>query len=269
MAIKGKNLEKELTRELLAELDAIADGLKSKDNLRTIGVGIVAEMKNMIAVGVSPIEGAGRFPEYKVMSVRKNAQNEIKSARADRAATKAKAAKAKKITKRIRLAAKATRFVGKLTKSKRVRTFTKDLSRRGKQSALKSKLLNSQARRQQSGIRAKTQAKKEIRGYPFTVQKNFPNKKPRPVNLLLSGQFLEALKALVSGSETNAKLEIGFEDSDEKNNQIEEGHRIGWLGQGKRPIIPQEGEKFAQRIQRAAEKIMGQIIATKLLTRRR
>lgn len=268
MAIKKKDVDKELSRELIKEIEMIADGVKSKENLRIIGNGIVEEMKAMIAVGVSPIESVGRFPEYKVMGARKAAQNDIKAARADRAATKAKAAKAKKITKRIRLAAKATRFVGKLTKSKRVKSYTKDLSRRGKQSALKSKLLNSQARRQQKGIRGKNEAKSKITGYPFTVMKKYPNKRPRPVNLFLSGDFLEALKALVSGSETNAKLELGFEDNSEES-LIEEGHRIGWLGQGKRPIIPQGSEKFAQRIQRVAEKLMGQIIATRLITRRR
>lgn len=265
--IKAKNVDKELSRELLREIEAIADGVKDKETLQIVGNGIVSEMKSMISRGISPIEGAGRFPEYKIKTTQRNAQNAIKAARAERARTRSKAAESKKITKRTRLAARATRFIGKVTGNKRVKSYAKDLSRRGKQNALKTRLLNSHARRQQKGIRGQVSAKKELRGYPYTVQKKYPNKKPRPVNLFLRGDFLGALKAFVAGSEVDAKLSIGFEDFEME--QIEEGHRIGWLGQGKRPIIPQAGEKFAQRIQQVAEKILGQVIATKLLRRRR
>jgi len=265
--IKSKNVDKELARELLKEIEHIADGVKDKETLRIVGEGIVDEMRAMISKGISPIEGRGRFPEYKVKTKQREAQNAIKAARLNRANTKAKAANAKKITKRTRLAARAARFVGKVTGSKTAKSYAKDLSRRGKQTALKARLLNSKSRREQRGIRGQVKAKKEIRGYPYTVQKKFPNKKPRPVNLFLSGKFLEGLKAFVQGAQNDAKLSIGFDDF--QLEQIEEGHRIGWLGQGKRPIIPQQGEKFAQRIQRAAEKLLGQVIATKLLTRRR
>lgn len=265
--IKAKNLDKELSKELLQEIENIADGVKDKEVLRTVGKAIVDEMKAMIAVGLSPIEGRGRFPEYKIKTTQRKAQEEIKAARAGRAATKMKAARAKKINKITRMATKASRLFGKATGSKRVKAFTSDLSRRGKQSALKTRLLNSHARRQQKDVRSKTTAKKQLRGYPYTVQKKFPNKKPRPVNLFLRGNFLAALKEFITGSSDNGKLAIGFEDFNME--QIEEGHRIGWLGQGKRPIIPQANEKFAQRIQRATEKILGQVIATKLLTRRR
>lgn len=265
--IKAKNVDKELSRELLLELEHIASGVKDKSTLKAIGDGIVGEMKSMISKGISPIEGAGRFPEYKVKTLQRNAQNAIKAARAGRAATKKRAAEAKKLTKRTRLAAKALKFAGRVTGSKRVKAYAKDVSRRGKQSALKARLLNSRARREQSAIGSRVRAKKEIKGYPYTVQKKFPAKKPRPVNLFLSGKFLSRLAAFVLGAEKDAKLQIGFTDFQAE--QIEEGHRIGWLGQGKRPIIPQGNEKFAQRIQRVAEKILGQVLATKLLTRRR
>lgn len=265
--IKAKNVSKELSIELLKEIEAIADGVKDKATLRAIGDGIVGEMRSMISKGISPIEGAGRFPEYKVKKLQRDAQSAIKSARAGRAATKKAAADSKKLTKRTRLVAKAAKFAGKLTGSKAAKNYAKDLSRRGKQAALKTRLLNSRARREQKGIRGQVAAKKEIKGYPYTVQKRYPTKKPRPVNLFLTGAFLGKLQAAVFGSERDGKLSIGFEDF--KAEQMEEGHRIGWLGQGKRPIIPQGNEKFAQRIQRVAEKILGQVLATKLLTRRR
>lgn len=258
----NKNIAKNLQRDLLKEIEAIADGVKDRATLEAVGDGIIGEMKAMISKGISPIEGAGRFPEYKVKGKQRAAQNAIKAARAGRATTKQRAAQAKKQTKNTRLAVKAAKFVGRITGSKRAKSYAKDTSRRAKQSALKARLLNSRARREQKGVRALTQAKKEIKGYPYTVQKRFPGKKPRPVNLFLSGKFLSLLRRFVTGDAANAKLALGFEDFQAE--QIEEGHRIGWLGQGKRAIIPTGSEKFAQRIQRVAEKILGQQLAKKL-----
>lgn len=259
-----------LERELLEELNDVAKSV-DRPALEAIGEGIVKEMKAMISRGISPILGAGRFPEYKVKTRRRDAEGKIKASRQARASVKRRQAEAKKITKRTRTAAKLFRLAGKISGSKAAKRKAKDLSRRGKQSALKSRLLGSDARRRQGKIGAAVAAKKEIKGYPYSVQKRFPGKRPRPVNLFLSGDFLKALKYFVFGGNGAAKasLEIGFSNDDELANDMEEGHRIGWLGQGKRPIIPQGSERFAERIDRAVERILGAYIAKRLRSRGR
>lgn len=266
MGVKNKG---KLERDLLKELQEVTK-IISRPMMEEVGVGIVEEMKTMIAVGISPIRGVGRFPEYKVKTKQRSAQDQIKRARVDRATTKQRQAEAKKVTKRTKLFAKAFKVLGRVTGSKAAKSRSKDISRRGKQSALKARLLASQSRRQQRGIGRQVAAKKEIRGYPYTVQKQFPNKKPRPVNLFLSGDFLRKLKHFVTGGEfNNAHLEIGFASSEDLANAMEDGHRTGWLGQGKRPIIPTGSEQFAERIRRVAEKIIGQFIAKKLRSKGR
>lgn len=79
--------------------------------------------------------------------------------------------------------------------------------------------------------------------YPKRAQKDFPSKKERPVNLKLSGAFLDSLKVT---SASGAKFTIGFDNklSEDK----ESGHREGVFGQPKRPIIPQSNETFAVSI---------------------
>jgi hypothetical protein len=89
--------------------------------------------------------------------------------------------------------------------------------------------------------------------YPKTVQKKFPEKRPRPVNLVLSGQFLNNLKAKVLGS----VLYIGFfEDPWMK---YEEGHRKGSNNQEKRPIIPTTEEELSQSVYRRLVKALQEV----------
>lgn len=86
------------------------------------------------------------------------------------------------------------------------------------------------------------------RGYPYSVQGRFPSKRDRPVNLFLSGDFLNNLifkPIKIKGSYSTI---IGFFDSLSKKK--EQGHREGAHGQPSRPIIPTGQEGFAQRIQR-------------------
>lgn len=251
----NKKIAQNINSIIEEEMLRLAKGIKDKPTLEAIGQGMVAEMKSMISKGISPIEGAGRFPEYKVKTKQRAANNAIKAARVDRMLTKIKEAEAKKLSKAAKSKKKIASFFGAKKKAK-------DYSSRGKQSALKARLLRSRARREQGNVKRLRAEKAGIKGYPYTVQKKFPAKKPRPVNLFLSGKFLRALKEFVVGTNEEAKLSIGFEDF--LAEQIEEGHRVGWLGQGKRPIIPQGNERFAQRIQRVAEKILGQQLAKKL-----
>jgi hypothetical protein len=89
------------------------------------------------------------------------------------------------------------------------------------------------------------------RTYPFSVQDEFPDKKPRPVNLRLSGKFLSKLKYQVKSKNV---VEVGFFDQYGKD--LEDGHREGTNGQLERPIIPQEGEKFVNSIRLAILKAL-------------
>lgn len=85
------------------------------------------------------------------------------------------------------------------------------------------------------------QAKKK---YPYSVMKKFPDKRERPVNLFLSGEFLYDLEATPI---TNG-VSIGF--ATRLSELKEQGHREGVNGQPSRPIIPIRGESFNNSIYR-------------------
>lgn len=74
--------------------------------------------------------------------------------------------------------------------------------------------------------------------YPYSAMDEYPNKRVRPVNLTLSGKFLEDLQPRVSGK----KLKIGYHDN--LSSKKESGHREGVNGQPKRPTIPIGNEKL-------------------------
>jgi len=83
------------------------------------------------------------------------------------------------------------------------------------------------------------------RGYPATVKSKYRTKKQRPVNLKLSGKFLDAL----SYKANSFGVTIGyFKNSEAKK---EEGHRKGANTQPKRPTIPDASnrELFTATIQ--------------------
>jgi hypothetical protein len=88
--------------------------------------------------------------------------------------------------------------------------------------------------------------------YPFTKFAISQGKKPRPVNLLLTGEFLFHLEAVVTGVAGKHGLEIGFFDA--KQAAKETGHREGANGQPQRPIIPLAREDFVASITNAIYK---------------
>ena len=97
----------------------------------------------------------------------------------------------------------------------------------------------------------------------------------RPVNLKLSGDFLVALtfkiKSLFTkkGTKRGASLRVGFFDDREIN--IEKGHRLGTNKQAKRPMIPKPSENFNRAINKEMKKIFVKDLkkAMKKATRRK
>lgn len=92
------------------------------------------------------------------------------------------------------------------------------------------------------GRRSAKQSKKSK--YPYSVQNKFPEKRERPVNLFLSGDFLNSLE--VKGTATGLLILIKDKLSIDK----ERGHREGSNGQPRRPIIPIGSEEFSPSIYR-------------------
>lgn len=93
---------------------------------------------------------------------------------------------------------------------------------------------------------------KDTKKYPAKVQNKFPDKRARPVNLTLSGQFLKSLVSYGVTRGANKFLFVGF------NNLLAElkelGHREGVNGQPSRPIIPEQGkEDFIAPLRRFLE----------------
>ncbi len=78
--------------------------------------------------------------------------------------------------------------------------------------------------------------------YPYNMMRKFPGKKVRPVNLNLSGNFLDHLRARA----TKSGVEIGFYTK--KYELYEQGHREGANTQPKRPIIPVDNETFSRNV---------------------
>lgn len=111
--------------------------------------------------------------------------------------------------------------------------------------------------------RAKTKsgrrAAKDLKAgkYPYSVQGKYPDKKERPVNLFLSGDFLNALVARSRAF----GVEIGF--FDDLSAKKESGHRDGVNGQPRRPIIPQGQEQFTSSIYRRILKVVQEVFDRK------
>lgn len=182
-AIDYKKLERDIQKQTKVEAKQAFDSLK-KNDLQDIGDGIVDQMKILIAKGISPIKGFGRFPAYKWAS-------------------------------------------------------KKSLAR--KSGSARGKKLNRQFQNK----------------YPYSARKDFPDKRERPVNLKLSGQFLENLIARVKGK----TIEIGF--FEKPWTEYEQGHREGVNGQPPRPIIPENGEEFGETIYRRLVKTLQSVFDKK------
>lgn len=93
--------------------------------------------------------------------------------------------------------------------------------------------------------------------------KKYPGKRKsaRPVNLKLSGDFLNSLQARVKKFKDGFGFVIGYFDNLSKLK--EQGHREGANKQRKRPSIPEidKREQFAERIQVTFLKIFNKRIA--------
>lgn len=72
----------------------------------------------------------------------------------------------------------------------------------------------------------------------------------RPINLKLTGEFLNTLQGRASKSaKFGFEAQVGFfGPGSGKSRKKEQGHREGANGQAERPIIPRDGEKFHRRI---------------------
>lgn len=110
-----------------------------------------------------------------------------------------------------------------------------------------------------SGAKKRKELNREFQNkYPYSVKNKFPDKKERPVNLKLSGEFLKNLKSMVEGRD----LFIGFEEGSTWAD-YESGHREGVHEQPKRPIIPQEDEQFSDSILRRLVKTVQSVFDKK------
>ena len=215
MINSGKELQR-LTDDLLRYVAFIQDGLNNAVANR-IGDAVVGTMLDLISKGISPIEGMGRFPEYKWAGFAK-------------ALRKEKAA------------------INKALKS-------------NQRSLFRFRRMN----QRQLLIAQKQQNARDISGllaskYPYSAMKKYPNKRVRPVNLYLSGAFLESLEAIVLGAAGQFTIEVGFFRDSEAIKEI--GHREGANGQPERPIIPVDREEFAQVIQDVIWQIIEEEIDT-------
>jgi hypothetical protein len=103
----------------------------------------------------------------------------------------------------------------------------------------------------------------------FPAYKN-PNKYPgnrkpqRPVNLFLTGDFLNDLKSRNTKTTTGYVPVILFETKESQDKEL--GHRTGWNGQPKRPIIPDQrrNEQFAKVIEVGIIDRLKQILSNRL-----
>jgi len=172
-------------------------GFMGADDAKKLGDLVIAEMKDLISKGISPIRKFGRFPEYKAVTGSKVLS---------KAATKA---------------SKSGDKVG----AKVMREQSKDIKKRG---------------------------------YPYSVQKKFPEKGTRPVNLKLTGNMLAHLKADPVKGSMGLVPKISY--SDAASNEKELGHRVGANGQPIRPTIPIDGEEPAVSLTRIIENALNDAI---------
>ena len=98
--------------------------------------------------------------------------------------------------------------------------------------------------------------------YPVSVQKQYPSKAIRPVNLYLSGEFLKTLRHRV----VNGKLDIGHLNPDAKTDALIETHNEGKHKHvPKRQYLPTgRGEQFIVTIERLIKNLIVKAIKRNL-----
>lgn len=95
-------------------------------------------------------------------------------------------------------------------------------------------------------------------GYVYSEGDKY-SKQLKPVNLKVSGKFLDSLRSLSQKTKSGYAAVIGF--TTKRSNLLETGHRDGANGQAERPIIPQEGERFVTTIQQLYLSIINEAIS--------
>lgn len=100
--------------------------------------------------------------------------------------------------------------------------------------------------------RRKFAADTKKKGYPYSVRGQYPSKRERPVNLFLSGKFMNDLtaKSVRGGGVLSVfrrrVMRFGFfKDLSAKK---EEGHRVGVNSQPSRPTIPTGAEQLNRTV---------------------
>lgn len=81
-------------------------------------------------------------------------------------------------------------------------------------------------------------------GYPFSVQRQFPGKKLKPVNLFLSGDMIDDLQARPNG----ASIPIGFSNKEQADKAVK--HNSGDKVPIRRILPNHRGEEFTVGITR-------------------
>lgn len=184
-----------------------------------VGFTVRTRILQLVSRGISPIEGKGRFAEYL-------AKTRSRMLRAGARASSMRAGKLRQERKRL-----GNALFGGSTKG------------RARKAGRLARLAGSRARQQRKQARAAGQ------GYPYNTEEYRKGKKrPRPVNLWLTGEFLRSLTFQILPAGKRKMLSLGW-FNDPKNAVKEKGHREGAGGQPKRPILPRAGEKWARTIQ--------------------
>jgi hypothetical protein len=111
--------------------------------------------------------------------------------------------------------------------------------------------------KRKSGSSGKSLNREFQNKYPYSVRDKYPDKRERPVNLRLSGEFIKSLTAKV----VSGVLSIGY--FNEQFAKYESGHREGVNGQPKRPTIPQNSEQFSDTIYRRLVKVIQSVFDKK------
>jgi len=106
-------------------------------------------------------------------------------------------------------------------------------------------------------------AKERRNRYPFNQRNKFPSKRARPVNLTLSGDFLNDLTFRVKRVGAKISIQIGF--FGRKSAIKEKGHREGANGQPRRPIIPSKQEQYSRKVQQVVIKLVQKTLGKKAL----
>ena len=212
---------KALKTDVMAFLQCLEDAVKDTRTASAVGFAVRVRMLEMISKGISPIEGKGRFPEYKNVTL----------------------AKRRKAGNR------------ELRKQMRV---NRNLIKQSKKLGVGGNFART-VRKENRELR-KSRISETLRGYPYdTKEYRQGSKRPRPVNLFLTGDFLKALAIAVRTVANKAQIEIGWWDP--KQAVKEKGHREGAGGQPKRPTLPRGAERWAQTIQLDIMKILREAVS--------